>query len=100
MPATNVDPFLFEEVAQHPAARERELKMQLVHSAHDGQIGCGHRSGPAADAAAADTKSPGLVGDCQISGAVDQRCALSRPDVARARRIKNRWSASARRSWH
>ena len=39
MPATNVDPFLFEEVAQHPAARERELKVQLVHPAHDGQIG-------------------------------------------------------------
>src|SRR3954449_2323724 len=66
MPATNVDPFLFEEVAQHPAARERELKMQLVHSAHDGQIGCGHRSGPVVDAAAADPKCLGLLGDRQI----------------------------------
>src|SRR3954464_10322431 len=85
MPATNVDPFLFEEVAQHPAARERELKMQLVHSAHDGQIGCGHRSGQVVDAAAADPKCLGLLGDRQIMGAV-ARFALSRPALLSAPR--------------
>src|SRR5215212_5877307 len=107
MPATNVDPFLFEEVAQHPAARERELKMQLVHSAHDGQIGCGHRSGQVVDAAAADPKCLGLLGDRQIMGAVDHRFALSRPALLSApdKRLVpglngDRWSASARRSWH
>src|SRR4051812_14516200 len=84
MPATNVDPFLFEEVAQHPAARERELKMQLVHSAHDGQIGRRHRSGQVIDAATADPKRLGLLGDRQIMGAVDHRFALSRPALLSA----------------
>src|SRR3954470_24052788 len=79
MPATNVDPFLFEEVAQHPAAREGELQVQFVYPAHDGQIGCGHRSGQVVDAATADPKRLGLLGDCQIMGAVDHRFALSRP---------------------
>jgi hypothetical protein len=65
MPAADTDPFLFEEVAQHPAARERELQMQLVHPAHDGQIGRRHRSGQVVDAATTDPKSFGLLGDGQ-----------------------------------
>src|SRR4051794_32427651 len=84
MPATDVDPFLFEEVAQHPAARERELKMQLIHPAHDGQIGRGNRSGQIVDPAAADPERFGLLGDRQILGAVDHRFALSRPALLSA----------------
>ena len=95
MPATNVDPFLFEEVAQHPAARERELKMQLVHSAHDGQIGCGHRSGQVVDTATADPKYFGLLGDRQIMGAVDHRFALSRPALLSAPDKKSLVSVSS-----
>src|SRR4051794_35726760 len=95
MPAADVDPFLFEEVAQHPAARERELKMQLVHSAHDGQIGCGHRSGQVVDAAAADPKCLGLLGDRQIMGAVDHRFALSRPALLSAPDKKSLVSVSS-----
>ena len=63
--AADADPFLFEEVAQHPAARERELQMQLVNPAHDGEIGRGHRSGPVVDAAAADPECFGLPGERQ-----------------------------------
>src|SRR3954465_7069137 len=95
MPATDVDPVLFEEVAQHPAARERELKMQLVHSAHDGQIGCGHRSGQVVDAAAADPKCLGLLCERKNMGAVDQRCALSRPALLSAPDKKSLVSVSS-----
>src|SRR4051812_7921220 len=84
MPATNVDPFLFEEVAQHPAAREGKLKMQLVHPAHDGQIGRRHRSGQVVDAATADPEHFGLLGDRQMMGAVGHRFALSRPALLSA----------------
>src|SRR3954452_7864803 len=84
MPAADVDPLLVEKIPQHPAARERELKMQLVHSAHDGQIGCGHRSRQGVDAATADPKCRGLLGDRQIMGAVDHRFALSRPALLSA----------------
>src|SRR4051794_22065005 len=84
MPAADVDPLLFEKIPQHAAARKREFEVQLVHSAHDGQIGCGHRSGQVVDAATADPKRLGLLGDRQIMGAVDQRCALSRPALLSA----------------
>ena len=48
------DPFLVQEVPQHPAARERELEMQFVDPPHDREIGRRHRSGQVVDAAAAD----------------------------------------------
>src|SRR4051794_10787565 len=84
MPAADVDPLLAEKVPQHPAARERELQVQFVHPAHDGEIGRGHRSGPVVDAAATDPERFGLLGDRQIMGAVDHRLALSRPALLSA----------------
>src|SRR3954466_15605040 len=97
MPATNVDPFWLEEVAQHPAARERELQMQLVNPAHDGQIGRGHRSGQVVDAAPTDPKYLyfGLLGDGQRVRAVDHRFALSRPALLSAADKKSFVSVSS-----
>src|SRR3954467_1488870 len=95
MPATDLDPLLGEEIPQHPAARERELKMQLVHPAHDGEIGRGHRSGPVVDAAAPDPERFGLLGDRQIMGAVDHRLALSRPALLSAPDKKSLVSVSS-----
>src|SRR3954452_6375957 len=84
MPAADVDPLLGEKIPQHPAARERELQMQFVDPAHDGQIGRRHRSGPVVDATTADPKRLGLLGDRQIMAAVDHRFALSRPALLSA----------------
>src|SRR3954452_18281321 len=84
MPAADVDPLLVEEVPQHPTARERELKMQLVHPAHDGEIGRENRSGQVVDPAAADPERLGLLGNGQRVRAVDHRFALSRPALLSA----------------
>src|SRR4051794_8595533 len=82
MPAA--DPLLAEKISQHPTARERELKMQLVHPAHDGQIGRRRGPLPVVDAAAADPERLGLLGNEQRVRAVDHRCALSRPALLSA----------------
>src|SRR3954453_10045078 len=84
MPAADADPLLVEKIPQHPTARKREFEVQLVHPAHDGQIGRRHRSGQVIDAATADPKRLGLLGDRQIMGAVDHRFALSRPALLSA----------------
>jgi hypothetical protein len=34
-----------QQVAQHPAARERIVQMQFVHPPHHREIGGGHRTG-------------------------------------------------------
>src|SRR3954471_7391513 len=72
------------EIAQHPAAREREVEMQLVHPAHDGEIGRGHGSRQVIDAAPADVQSLRLAGDGQLVRPVDHRLALSRPALLSA----------------
>src|SRR4029453_6507410 len=95
MPAADTDPFLFEEVAQHPAARERELQMQLVNPAHDGQIGRRHRSGQIVDPATTDPERFGLLGDGQWVRAVDHRFALSRPALLSAPDKKSLVSVSS-----
>src|SRR4051812_27345854 len=64
--------------------RATSLQVQLVHSAHDGQIGRGPRSGQVVDAATTDPERFGLLGDRQIMGAVDHRFALSRPALLSA----------------
>src|SRR3954451_5523525 len=95
MPAADVDPFLVEKIPQHPAAREGELEVQFVHPAHDGQIGRRHRARQVVDAAAADPKYLGLLGDRQIMGAVDHRFALSRPALLSAPDKKSLVSVSS-----
>src|SRR3954465_10915743 len=107
MPAADADPLLGEKIPQHAAARKREFEVQLVHPAHDGEIGRGNRSGQFVDAAAADPERLGLLGNGQRVRAVDHRFALSRPALLSApdKRLVpglngDRWSASTRRSWH
>src|SRR3954462_4270384 len=107
MPAADADPLLVEKIPQHAAARKREFEVQLVPPAHDGQIGRRDRSRQVIDTATADPERFGLLGDRQIMGAVDHRFALSRPALLSApdKRLVpglngDRWSASARRSWH
>jgi hypothetical protein len=41
MPAAGLEALGIQEIAQHPAAREGKLKMQLVHASHDGEIRAG-----------------------------------------------------------
>src|SRR5829696_932244 len=75
MAAADLHALGLQEIAQHPAAREREVEMQLVHPAHDGEIGRGHGSRQAVDAAPADV---------QRVRPVDHRLALSRPALLSA----------------
>ena len=39
MQPTDLDVFGGKQIAQHPAAREREVDVQLVEPPHDGKIG-------------------------------------------------------------
>src|SRR5216683_820061 len=41
--ATNLDTLGIQQITQHPAAREGEVEMQLVHPAHDAEIRRRHR---------------------------------------------------------
>jgi hypothetical protein len=53
--------------------------LQPVEMPHDGKIGLRHRPRQVVDAAAADAKNLGLLGNRQIVTAVDHRFALSNP---------------------
>src|SRR6186713_31820 len=84
MAAADLHALGLQEIAQHPAAREQEVEMQLVHPAHDGEIGRGHGSRQAVDAAPADVQRLRLAGDGQRVRPVDHRLALSRPALLSA----------------
>src|SRR3954454_1704257 len=84
-----------QEIAQHPAAREREVEMQLVHPAHDGEIGRRHGSRQVIDTAAADVQSLRLAGDGQVMRSVDHRLALSSPALPSAPAKKSFVSVSS-----
>jgi uncharacterized protein YjiS (DUF1127 family) len=84
MTAADLDPLGVQPVPQHPAAREREVQVQLVDAAHDGQIGIRNRPGQVADAAPTDTQNLRLPGNRQFVRAVDHRLALSRPALLSA----------------
>src|SRR4051812_15090181 len=84
MPAADADPLLGEKIPQHAAARKREFEVQLVHPAHDGQIGRRRGPLPGVDATAADPQRLGLLSDGQRVRAVDHRFALSRPALLSA----------------
>src|SRR5215212_5960159 len=77
-------PDLVGTVDRHPA---QQVRVDLVP--------WGGRSGQVVDAAAADPKRLGLLGDRQIMGAVDQRCALSRPALLSAPDQKSLVSVSS-----
>ena len=55
------EPFLDEQTLQHPAARERELHVQLVDPVHQLQISGANRLRLIVDAAAADPENLGLA---------------------------------------
>src|SRR4051812_24558471 len=84
MAAADLHAFGLQEITQHPAAREREVEMQLVHPAHDGEIGRRHRSRQVVDAAPADVQSLRLAAHGQTVRSVDHRLALSRPALLSA----------------
>src|SRR3954454_24322981 len=88
-----------QEIAQHPAACERILEMQLIHPSHDGKVGVRDGPRPVIDASPADAQHLCLARDRQIVGTVYHRFALSRPALPSAP-SKNRSPASALRSSH
>jgi hypothetical protein len=51
MLATDLDALGIQEITQHPAAREGEVEMQLVHPAHDAEIRRRHGPRQVVDAA-------------------------------------------------
>src|SRR4051794_1392720 len=84
-----------QEIAQHPAARERKVEMQLVHPAHDGEIGRRHGSRQVIDTASANVQSLRLAGDGQVVRPVDHRLALSSPALPSAPAKKSLVSVSS-----
>lgn len=84
MPAADFNAVCIQKIPQYPAARERKVEMQFVHSAHDGEIGGGRRPRRIIDAASADVQRLRLLGDRQCMGTVDHRFALSRPALLSA----------------
>src|SRR5215210_2168838 len=83
------------EIAQHPTARERKVEMQLVHPAHDGEIGCRHGSRQVINSAPADVQGFRLAGDGQVVRPVDHRLALSSPALPSAPAKKSFVSVSS-----
>jgi hypothetical protein len=63
MPTADLHTLGRQEIAQHPTAREGQVEMQLIHSAHDREIGRRHRPGHVVDAAAADPERLHLLRD-------------------------------------
>src|SRR5215213_6828712 len=83
------------EIAQHPATRERKVEMQLVHPAHDGEIGRRHGSRQVINTAPANGQSMRLAGDGQVVRSVDHRLALSSPALPSAPAKKSFVSVSS-----
>src|SRR5215212_8657625 len=95
MPTADRHALGIQEIAQHPAAREREVEVQLVHPAHDREVGRGHGSRPVVDAAPADVQGLRLAGDGQPVRPVDHRLALGRPALLSAPSKKSFVSVSS-----
>src|SRR3954452_16982903 len=88
-----------QEIAQHPAACERILEMQLIHPSHDGKVGVRDGPRPVIDVSPADAQHLCLARDRQIVGTVYLALRSADPPC-RARPPKNRSPASALRSSH
>jgi hypothetical protein len=63
VPAAYFEPVLGEHIAQHAAAGERIVHVQLVDAPHQKQIGIGDRARPVVDRGAADLQLFDLSGD-------------------------------------
>jgi hypothetical protein len=73
-----------QQVAQHSAAREWKLQMQLVDATHDRQILGRHWPGLVVDAATADVQNLRLTDNGKLVIAVDHCFALSMPALMSA----------------
>jgi len=76
MLAADLDAFLPEQIAQHPAARKGELHVQLADPPHDGEIGSRHRLGQIISAASVNPQLPRLPRHRQAVRTIDQHFAL------------------------
>lgn len=72
----DLEAFLDQQTLQHPAARERELHVQLVDPVHQLQIGVRHWARLEIDAAPADPQHEDLAADAQLRGGIDYLLAL------------------------
>ena len=81
---SDVDALVSEQVAQHPAARERVLQVQLVDAPHQLQVRFADRLEVVVHRAAADVQQLGLALDGQLVVTVDHRLALSNPALVSA----------------
>jgi hypothetical protein len=61
-----LDPFLRQQVPQHPSARKWKFRVQLVDLVHQLQIGVRDRARLAMDAAPADPQHAGLAADAEL----------------------------------
>ena len=95
VPAADRDALATQQVAQHPAARERVVQMQLVDPPHHRQIGRRHRPRQVVDAAPAELQDLRLPRQRQLVRAVDHRFALSMPALLSAPAKKSFSSASS-----
>ena len=93
--ATDRDALAAQQVAQHPAARERVVEMQLVDPPHDRKIRRRYRTGPVVEAAAAQLQKLCLPRQRERMLAVDHRLALSMPALPSAPAKKSFSSASS-----
>jgi hypothetical protein len=65
MKTPDAEPFGDQQIAQHSAARKREVEMKLVHPAHEHEIGLRDQPGQVIHAAPADAQRRRLPGDRQ-----------------------------------
>src|ERR1035438_3451619 len=84
MPAANFQALLAKQIAQHPAAGERIVEMQLVDLAHQPQVCNRDRMRLVVDRAAADVKNLGLLRDGKIMLGVNHLFTLSNPALVSA----------------
>ena len=84
VPPPHIDAPQAQQIAQHAAAGERVLQMQLVDAAHQRQLALGNRLGVVVHRASADAQQLGLALDRQFVFALDHRFALSKPALLSA----------------
>lgn len=73
MLAADLDPFLPQQIAQHPAAHEQKFQVQFVDAPHDCQISHRNRSGQVIDAVPADPQ----FRTCRASGKLCERSIIA-----------------------
>jgi len=83
-----------KQIAQHPAARERRLQVQLVQLAHDRQIGRRHRPRVVVQTAPAELEKLRLTPQRKLVLTVDHRFALGMPTLPSAPNKKSFSNAS------